>query len=214
MIFTLITILTFLCWISALLLIRGQKSFFFHFKWFLGLATLVELMGYLWYFQLGYSSNHWIFNAFLFVEICFLSFIFSQVLSRYYNYRPWLFAGLAIFVMSYFTESIGDSFREMSMMSKKLASVYIILLCLSYYYHLLRKDEYVLLKFHPDFWLVTGCFFFYFGSATCDIFFDYLLELNQVSLKPVRYIIFVVLNFILYLCWSYSFLCKSRPTIL
>jgi hypothetical protein len=214
MIFTIIVILTFVCWISSLaFLMKRHTGYLRQMIWFLGLTTLAEFTGYLVYFQLHQKNNYWVFNAFLPAEVFFLSWLFYKILSPYCNCKPWISAGLTIFTILYVYESMQSGFLGMSMNAKNFASVYLILLCLSYYYFLLRSDEYIQLKSHAPFWIVTGCFFFYFGSVTCDFFFDYLLSINKGTIKPVRYIIFIVLNIILYGSWSYSFLCKYRQTI-
>lgn len=214
MVFTIIVTLALLCWVSSLFFLRKEKTGYLkHMIWFLGLTTLAELTGYLVYFQFHQKNNYWVFNAFLPIEIFFLSWLFYKILSPYYNSKPWILAGLTIFSAIFFYESFQQNFAGMSMNAKKFSSLYLILLCLSYYYFLQKNEEYIQLKKHPAFWIVTGCFFFYFGSVACDFFFDYLLTINNTSIKPVRYIIFIVLNFILYSCWSYSFLCKYRQAI-
>lgn len=193
--------------------LRNEKGYLREMKWFLALSALTELTGYLVYFQLHQKNNYWVFNTFLPVEVLFLSWMLYRILSPYYNCKPWIVAGVFLFSVIFLLESIQHQFVGISMKAKNFASIYLILLCLSYYYTLLKSDDYIDLKKHAPFWLVTGCFFFYFGSVTCDFFFDYLLTINQSSIKPVRYIIFIVLNFILYGCWSYSFLCKYKQTI-
>jgi len=214
MIFTIIVILCFLCWLSALFFYRKEKGgYSLSMVWFMGLTTVVELTGYLVYFQFHQKNNYWVFNSFLPIETFFLAWLLHKIVKPYFNSRPWIILGLATFSVIYFYESIQHGFLGMSMSAKKFASIFIILLCLCYYYFLLKKEEYVPLKTHPPFWLVTGCFFFYFGSICCDFFFEYLKTVNSISIKPVRYIIFIVLNFLLYSCWSYSFLCRYRQTI-
>ena len=213
MIFTIIIIIAFTSWVSSIVFLRNRNTgYLTNMIWFLGFTTLAEFTGYLVYFQLHQKNNYWVFNAFLPMEIFFLSWIFNKVLSPYFKCKPWILAGLALFFSLYFYESVQSNFLGMSMNAKNIASVYLILLCLFYYYFLLKSNEYVRLKSHPEFWIVTGCFFFYFGSITCDFFFDHLLSINKVAIKPVRYIIFIVLNFVLYSSWSYSFLCKYRQT--
>nr|HPM29102.1 hypothetical protein [Chryseolinea sp.] len=203
MIFTIIILFSFTCWLSSLILLRKkQAGYLHHMTWFLGLTTMAELSGYLVYFQFHQKNNYWVFNAFLPVEVFFLSWLFYKILSPYCNCKPWILAGLTVFFTIYLYESFQSSFLGLSMNAKNFSSVFIIVICLSYYYFLLKSEEYIRLKTHAPFWIVTGCFFFYFGSVTCDIFFDHLLSINKVTIKPVRYVIFIVLNFILYSSWS------------
>lgn len=214
MIFTIITIQSLICWISSLVFLRKNKAgYMWHLTWFLGLSTLTELTAYIVYFHFHQPNNYWVFNTFLPVEIFFLSWLLNKIMQGYFKSHYVIIIGTVIFSCIYLYESIGHLFLGISMKAKNFSSVYLIVLCFLYYYYLQKKTEYINLKQDPSFWVVAGCFFFYFGSITCDIFFDYLLAINKVTIKPVRYIIFIVLNLILYSCWGYSFLCKYKQTI-
>ena len=59
------------------------------------------------------------------------------------------------------------------------------------------------------FWWVNGTICFYFAGMACNIFFKYLVKdvTSDVS-HSARYIVFSILNVILYACWSYSFICR------
>lgn len=213
MLYLTIIIIVFLCWISSVILLRRQRDYFKYMKWFLGITFLAELFGYIVYFVLHQKNNYWVFNAFLSVEVLFLSWFIYKVISPYVKSGNWVFGGVTIFLLLYCYESFGSNFLDMSMKAKNFASLFIITLCLVYYYFLLKDNNYINLKKHPPFWIISGCFFFYFSSIACDFFFDYLQKINTTSIKPVRYVIFIVLNFIEYGCWSYAFLCKYRQTI-
>ncbi len=214
MIFTIIVLITFLCWLSSIILIKGLRAGYFKLMpWYLGLTTLVELTGYIVYFKLHYPNNYWVFNAFLPLEVLFLSWIFYHLLSNYFYCKTLIIVGSLGFLLIYLFESFNSAFLAMSMKAKDFGSVYLIILCLIYYYFLQKDNNYVNLKWHADFWIVTGCFFFYFSSIGCDFFFDYLRSINLGTTKPVRYLIFIVLNFIMYGCWSFSFLCRYKQKI-
>ncbi|HEY0652694.1 MAG TPA: hypothetical protein VGD65_06180 [Chryseosolibacter sp.] len=211
--FSIIVILSFLCWVSSLFfLTKRNGGYLRHMIWFLALTLVTEFAGYLVYFQFRQPNNYWVFNLFMGVELLFLSWLMHQISAPYYNSKPWIVAGLTLLLLTYFYESSQSGFLELSMKTKNMFAVYMILLALSYYYFLLKSETYFQLKDHPPFWIVTGVFFFYFGSVMADLFFDYLLSINKVAIRPVRFSIFIVLNLILYGSWSYSFLCKYRQT--
>ncbi len=178
--------------------------------YFLLLTTLVEGTGYIVYFVLHKPNNYWVFNAFLPVEILYLSWLFFKILPPNWTNRIFLISGAVLFLCFYFFESATSSFLLMSNTAKKMAGFYITLLCLLYYYGLFKSNEYIELKKSVAFWIISGCFLFYVSSIVCDIFFDYLLIINYKNLKPVRYLIFIFLNLIMYGCWSYAFICRYR----
>lgn len=213
MIFTLITITCLLATIVSFISLLKEKSYLGSIPYFLALTTLVEGTGYLVYFILHKPNNYWVFNAFLPVEILYFSWLFYKILPPTRLNRFFLIAGTILFIATYLSESFQSSFTMMSNNAKKIAGFYITLLCLLYYYGLFKSKEYIELNKSIEFWIISGCFLFYVSSIVCDIFFDYLLIINYKNLKPVRYIIFIFLNLVMYGCWSYGFLCKYRQKI-
>jgi hypothetical protein len=87
-----------------------------------------------------------------------------------------------------------------------------IVACGLYYYLLLMDDEYINLGLHTPFWFVTGIFVYFFGSSVCTLLFKQLMRINIVEGISIRYLLFILFNFILYSCWSYAFLCKYKQT--
>jgi hypothetical protein len=213
MFYTIITDLVFLCFLVALALLTNKRSgWYVHFTWFLGLSFLVELSGYLTFFVFGHS-NHRIFNFFMPVEILFIGWIMLKVFRPLKDAR-WLIGIMwTVLFTVYLWENIRSGFREYSTVTSIVFSAGMVLACLLYYFHLLRSEEYLNVYRHEDFWIVTGLFLFYFVQTGCNFFFDYLAIINKDTIKPIRYDIFIVLNFILYAAWAYAFLCRYKKTI-
>jgi hypothetical protein len=56
---------------------------------------------------------------------------------------------------------------------------------------------------------VTGIFFFYFGTTSCNVFFHHLAPDASDTIKNLTGHIYNAFIFVLYGCWSYSFICKK-----
>jgi hypothetical protein len=100
-------------------------------------------------------------------------------------------------------------FKKFSSITASVISVVFVLASLLYFYKKTTDDHFEKLTIYPPFWWVSGTLFFYFGSTVCNILFDYLsLHPSAVFSFSVNYVIFNILNIILYLLWSYSFICR------
>jgi hypothetical protein len=205
-----------ICLALSIFLLSGKKAGWWrNFIWFLLLTVLVETSAYsIVVLSHMKSSNHWLHNLFLPIEVSFIGWVLNKISSSYFNSKLWLMAGLAIFILAYFYESIKSGFLEYSSIANSIASVWIILICCLYYYYLLKEEEYINITTHPSFWIVSGCFLFYFGTTACNLFYFYLESINVQQRSPVRFYIFEAFNFIMYGSWSYAFLCKYRQMIL
>ncbi|SJZ63600.1 hypothetical protein [Sediminibacterium ginsengisoli] len=205
-------IIEIICLLFAFVCLTNQKAGFWQwFRWFLLFTVLVEISGGILRKSLHYD-NHWLYNLYLPIETIFKGLVLYRLCRNYFNVKVWLIAAFASFSAIYLYESFTSGFREYSMIANNITSVSFIVISCLFFYYFLQKEEYVNIYMHPPFWVVAGLFLFYFGSTSCNIFYTYLADINARQNIPVRYFIFVVLNFIFYSCWSYSFLCKYRQT--
>lgn len=182
-----------------------------YFRWFMLLTVIVETTGFI--LLTLRHPNHWLYNIYLPLEMGFKFYILYILCYRYFRVELLLAPFLLLFAGFYLYESIGSGFSKYSFMSNSIGSIGIIIICCSYFYHFLKKEDYVNIYVHAPFWIITGLFFFYFGTTACNIFFNYLASIYVKQHLPIRYIVFTMLNFILYGCWSYSFICKYRQPI-
>jgi hypothetical protein len=217
MLFTLITIITLLCFLFSLACLDKKKvGWWKYFSWFLLLTTLVEGVGYCLYFIFG-IKNHILFNFFLPVEYIFLSWVIYKLSEPYFNSKPWILSGLTVILTIYLYESIKGHFLSYSTNSTIAASIYYTILTGLYFYFFMKKEKYETLKLFPPFWIIAGIFLFYFCGTAVNFYFDYLSSINAENpkaLKLTRYKIYIILNFILYTNWAYAFICKYRQSIL
>jgi hypothetical protein len=213
LLFTTIIDIEFLCLVFSLIYLTNKHiGWYIHFTWYLAITVVVESLGYYTYFYL-HRSNHMIFNLFLPLEFVFTGWIMFKVYEPMLHSKYAIMLTLAIVCIIYLTESITNDFSEYSTRANIAFSIAVVVSCLFYYYHLIKTDEYINVYKYGDFWVVTGLFIFYFVETASNFFFTYTSSINRKSIIPIRFIIHIILNFILYSCWAYSFICRYRRKI-
>lgn len=211
--FPYIIVIEALCCTCGFIFLNKDKTVWKYFKWILLLIVLKEIVGYATVIFMPDKNNHWWFNIFLPVDFVIYTLIFHHSCKRYFQDKWLIILGFVCFTIIYGYESYQSSFLKYSLVASNIAAVYYLLFCCLYYFFLLKQEEYEDILGSPVFWIITGLFVFYFARTACNVFFTYLVEINEVLLKPVRYIIFIILGFILYGLWSYAFLCRYRQRI-
>ncbi|MBV9986967.1 MAG: hypothetical protein JO301_04775 [Chitinophagaceae bacterium] len=199
------------CMLFAFRFLAGEENYWGSFRWFMVFTVVVETIGYVLLMQ-G-KVNHGLYNLYLPVEMFFKYYILYRLCRSYFRVTYWIIPFLVLFVALYIFEGITNHFDRYSVQSNSVAALGILIICVSYFYHFLKKDEYVNIYEHAPFWIITALFFFYLGGTACNLFFDYLADIYRKQHIPVRFIIFTILNFMLYGCWSYSFVCRYRRKI-
>jgi hypothetical protein len=208
--FTFNTIIELACFLAALVfLIKDKDPAWKLVIPYLLITFLVETIG-LYLRQKG-IPNLPIYNGFLVVECIFNSFFFFHLYKSYQNHLRWLVAWLCLFFILYFTELIYNDFSSFTSITASIMSVVFVLACLYFYYLKLKDETYEPLLASAPFWWISGALFFYFGSTVCNLFFDYLKQYEVGTYhRSVRYLIFNILNIILYSFWIFSFICRYR----
>lgn len=162
----------------------------------------------------GIVSNQALYNAFLLVECSFVSYFLYSIFQPFGYQRKWLFIWWGVFALVYVTELVyyrGSTPVHFAAIAVIVMSIVFVFSCLWFYYVKLVDEQYDPLLRSPQFWWVSGALFFYFGSTACNIFFDYLVVYDVASYdKSIRYIIYNILNVILYSFWAYSIVCRYR----
>lgn len=194
------------CFLFALYYLGKDRSSWKLMVIFLCLVVITEVSGK--QLTLLRISNQWLYNIFLLFEAAFVGCMFYSLLSKR---KAWIFYGFLLFSGSYLLEIYFRGFQQFLSLTNLLSSTLFVVYSLYFYYELLQDEKHYDLPGHAPFWWVTGCLFFYFGGTACNIFFDQLSIIKSGDLRlPLRYIIFSLLNFILYSCWSYSFICRYQ----
>lgn len=193
--------------ISMLCLYREKDRVWKNFILFLLLTCMVEVSGI--YIRRIPQSNFMLYNIFLVVECAVLNYFFYHLFKVYHNLKVLLAGWFVVFVIFYFIELYVKHFNAYVSNSSTIMSVELILAGVYYYYRLLKEEKYRQLSKDAPFWWVNGTICFYFAGIAGNLFFKYLLQEKGIHIThTARYIVFSILNVILYSCWSYSFICR------
>jgi hypothetical protein len=204
-------IIEYLCLLFAFLYLKNTKDWWILFIPYMICVVITETLGiYIMLHQTKSGDNYWVHNYYLPVYFAFSLYALYRICTPLFRVEKWITAMAVIIAISYLAESYRSGFKKLSVDSFSLANAIFVVFCCSYYYHLLKQDNFINIKKHAPFWVITGMLFFCFGSTVSYLFFDTLVQINIKYNLPVRQVIFIVLNFILYGCWSYAFLCKYR----
>jgi len=176
---------------------------------YLFITCAVEYAGV--YLKKNHQPNQWPYNILLIFQILVVSLIFMNLFSRYLKKKTLVIVGVAVLLLFYIYDTISHGFFTFYELTYNVMSVLYIIYCLYYFYLLLNAESYIELEYSANFWWVSGALFFYFGSTVVNIFRDELSPINMGG-HNIGYYIYIILNIILYGCWSYSFICKQWLT--
>lgn len=196
--------------VSLVCLYRDKEPAWWLFIPFLLATVLVEIGG-IYIRTVMLRPNYAIYNVFLLVECLVQNYFFYYLYRKYLNTKKLLIGWLIIFVCFYFTELVQNNFAAYVPHSSTVLSVELILASVYFYYRLLREERSRQLSSYAPFWWVNGTICFYFAGIAGNLFFNYLIQDQTPGIsRTVRYLVFSMLNVILYLSWSYAFICRYR----
>ncbi len=207
---TLNTISEFFCLaISLFCLYRDKDKVWKGFILFILLTCITETAGIYIRNEL-HRPNFMLYNIFLVIECAVLNLFCYHLVKGNDNGKRLLVAWLVFFLLYYFFELYSKHFKAYVSTSSTIMSVEIVLVSIYFYYRLLKEEKFRQLGKYAPFWWVNGTICFYFAGMACNIFFKYLLQdvTSPHVTYSARYIVFSILNVILYACWSYSFICR------
>jgi hypothetical protein len=202
------TVSELICLIIALICLTKDSSLIWRIMILYMLITcLAEFAGV--YVERQGHFNYWIYNSFLFFEAGFNLLIFGYLYTQY-NKSKYSLVGVSLFVILYTYQLNRHGINAYDNLTYTIMSATYVLYGLYYYHLLILDDNHVNLKYLPAFWWVAGTIFFYFGNTACNLFSIRFGGLK--TYQHLSYVVFKVLNVILYGCWSYSFICKKWLT--
>lgn len=207
--FTINTIAEFVCLIASLFFLAKDKSSAWRLLIFYMLLNCgTEVAGI--YMRVGlHLHNYPVYNLSLLAECGTVTFFFYYLFKAYKNVFPYLTTWLVIFMAMYITELIINHMGQFLFYTASVMSIVFVLAALYFYYLMLMDEKYMRLSTYAPFWWVNGTLFFYFGSTACNIFFNYLIKDTHILFgSSIRYVVYSILNIILYSFWSYAFICR------
>lgn len=157
------------------------------------------------------SSNHMMYNVFLWVEACFVGSFLSYIFRPYVKTQYWPWYWMLLFGGAFFTEFAYMNGAGFMHRTTTGMSVLIVVGCVYYFWLIWDGSDIANILAYAPFWWVVGTLYFYFGSTVSNLLYEQLFLLHEPRYKgSVRYAIMVMLNIILYSIWSYAFYCRYR----
>lgn len=208
------TVAEFVCFLTALLCLYKDKDPVWRaLILFMFITCFVEVAG-IHLRRVLHQPNFMLYNAFLVIECVVESYFFYHLYKIYHNRSKLFCAWIITFMFIYFAELLSNKYAGFVFITSTIVSVVLVLASVYYYYLVLREDQFRSLSVYAPFWWVSGTLCFYFASTASNIFFSYLVKDRAPMIShSIRYIVFNILNVVLYLNWSYSFICRYRQRI-
>ena len=202
-----------ICSVIALIFLRSQsRSVWVLLKWFMVFTTLVEILAFI-ISAVFHKYNLWLYSLYLPFNFIILYWSLYKVTPYHKHNKTLLLIGIIVFCISYFTEILINGIFLYTINSDTVSTVFMFISCNWFFYLLLQKDEWVYISRHAAFWFVTGLFLFSFCTVVTDLFDSELNDLFIAKKLPLRTLLYIGFNLILYGCWSYAFICKYQKTI-
>jgi len=199
------------CFLASLLLLKNKPGHhpWTLFKYYLFVVVLVEtLSSFGLKFRLM-STSQWLYNSFMPIYGLFYFYVFSNII-KLKHVKTLVFIFSLTFLCAMLWEGFNHGFSTFFFRTLIYVSIVQLFLCGLYFYSIFQQDEYADLLKDPAFWFVTGTLFYTAIVASTSIFFSELLKLQVKNQIPLRAILVVLGNIIMYGCWIKSFLCINN----
>jgi len=161
--------------------------------------------------KFGLTTNIHIYNVFTLIEyLGFALYYLLQATNKAEKIIIRLF--LVLFPITWYISVIQiNGLYKWDSSMQVIGAIFIICLSLYYYFKLLFSEEIIDLKTQPGFWIATGMIIFY----ACNLpYFGmlYYLYINYPVLAQDFILVSLVLNIIMYILFTYAYLCQHSFT--
>jgi hypothetical protein len=190
---------------ACLFLYRDRQAAWRSQIFFLMLTLFVEIFGKT--LQIADKSNDWVYNFYVIAETCFVLYLFRSLISPYKKRDGLFLATVVLYFLFYGLDTQKHGIHVFHNTTTLLMSVIFIGYGFYYLYLLINDERDIYLARHGPFWWVAGTLCYYYGSSVNELYFT-LLSAEHEQDFTYRHFIFIILNLILYGCWSYSFYCR------
>lgn len=194
---------------SLLLLFNKKNGYWRWFALFLGFTVFIEAISSYYRYVLV-KSNHPFFNILMVVELLFYAFLFYKFSSNKKTHLVLLVA-VSLMLIAFLAEDFVKSIALYHSVFRELLSLFVVIFCCVFYLQLFKNDEVLNPLLNPPFWIITGMFVYYFGSA---VMFAFREQGVQIRANQAFYnLIIGCLNCIFYGSWVIAFIqCRKQQT--
>jgi len=194
---------------SVLLIKKPRAHPWLLFPIYLLMVLALECINFIGLKYKFLTNNQWLYNGFMPIYGLFYFYVFGNIIKLKYT-KALIFVLSIIFLGAVLWEGSSFGFSIFFFRTLIYVSVAQLFLCGLYFYSIFQQDEYSDLLKDPAFWFVTGTLFYTAIVASTSIFFSELLKLQVKNQIPLRAILVMVGNVIMYSCWIKSFLCINN----
>lgn len=194
-----------LCLLVALYVFKGHwNSFWWLFIPFLLFTFLIEVLAtYAWP-----QNNNWLYNLYVLVQFCFLSFFFYRVthsrrLRHLILLSVLLFCGYALYEFSF-----RRSFAVFNLLLFTIDSFFMVLFAIFFLLYCISENNIARISFQiPALWITIGVVIFFSIASIVFNAYEFIhshnLKLGGMYLDNITP---QILSLIMYSCFAYAFL--------
>jgi hypothetical protein len=195
--------------ITALVVFAGRRyGYWSLFIAYLFITIAVEAAGFYTKTVLR-APNYPYYNFLMIVQVLFFSYLFFRFHPPK-SVRILLLLMLGFFMIFFIGEGIGKSFAAYNKTSRQLLSGYTVLFCCIFYFSLIREETVRSPLGYAPFWIVTGLFFYYFGTIALFAFYDRVSQIKLAGTISFYNLVTGCLSCILYGSWIIGFICRKK----
>lgn len=153
-------------------------------------------------------TNYFIYNLYLLFYFIFYFVWFKNIIYGKHA-KVIVYSFLIITILFYLYNLTFQDFYEEYMSMSFIVGSFFIVICSSYkFIQILRDDNIIDFKHNPSFWIIVGLLIFSVGIIPL-LYFDQLLS-SESGVFTSYIIILILLNAILYSCYSLGFIWSRR----
>lgn len=210
------TIAELMALVAALLTVRDKRSGYWRFFILYLVITLsVESAGFYMRTVLR-VSNQQLYNFFMLIQALSFAFLFFRFNTNR-KIRLRILSGMGIFILFLlgehlviFTAAEPLPHREYLWYTRMLLSVLVTVYSCNFYFYILKSEEVLSPLQYPPFWIVTGLFFYYFGSLPMFAFYNSVSVIKFTGNISFYSLVMGCLSCILYGSWIIGFIWKRK----
>lgn len=195
---------------SLCLVIRKRAGYWRLFILFLSITVLIEWTGF-YYRTMLKQPNYPFYNFLMILQLLFYTLLFYKFFPVKQT-RLILFLTVGIFLAFFIMEGVFNSFTVYNIYSRQVLSAFVVIFSCIFYFSILKRDDVVNPVQYPPFWVVTGLFFFYFGTITMFAFYPTISKIKFNGGVSFYNLVIGSLSCILYGSWIIAFLCHRKQT--
>ena len=179
---------------------------------FLFITFSNELIAYL-LIRYKHANTHLLYNIYNYFRFPFLCFIFSKILPKekpFTTLIKWFYYLVPVLMIVCF---VFNGLHKLHILYVTTGYVFLIFLCMGFFYTHIKKDEMQNPLLQPFFWIATGFMFYFLGILPYMVLINYLVK-NHMSIARNYYLIVKALNFVLYMLIAVDYIIQWRKLTL